>query len=82
MQVNKVIKSRVKERGMSARILGNPEMNCLGSNGKEKESDSGHTAEHASEQNCTCLHFFLRTKQRTKKRKALPAPHSLSYLKG
>jgi len=34
-----------------ARSLGYPEMIFLGSSGKEQESDSGHTAEHASEQN-------------------------------
>jgi hypothetical protein len=34
-----------------AHIMGRPEMICLGSNGKGQESNSRHTAEHASEQN-------------------------------
>jgi len=34
-----------------AHDLGYTEINFLGSNGKEQESDYGHTAEHASEQN-------------------------------
>jgi hypothetical protein len=34
-----------------AHILGHPEVICVGSNGKGQESNSGHTAENASEQN-------------------------------
>jgi hypothetical protein len=39
----------------SPHILGRPEMVCLGSNGKGQESNSGHTAENASEQNAMRL---------------------------
>ena len=42
-------------RNACAHILGYQEINCLGSNGKEQESDSGHTADHASEQNAVRL---------------------------